>query len=151
DSGAARTPTATSLSGPTGLAVDPSNGALYVADAGNNRVLRYPRPVAQSGRITPDIVLGQFNFTTATSAAVSATSMNAPGGLALGPNGDLFVADSGNNRVLQFPAGAGTGAPALRVYGQPSMQSGSHSGQITAQTLVAPQGVAVDSATNLYV
>jgi uncharacterized protein (TIGR03437 family) len=151
DSGAARTPTATSLSGPTGLAMDPSTGALYVADAGNNRVLRYPRPVAQSGRITPDIVLGQFNFTTATSAAVSATSLNAPGGLAFGPNGDLFVADSGNNRVLEFPAGVGTGAAALRVYGQPSMQAGLHSGQVTAQTLVAPQGVVVDSATNLYV
>jgi len=34
-------------------------GNLYVADSGNNRVLRYPRPVNQLGRITADTVIGQ--------------------------------------------------------------------------------------------
>ena len=144
-------PSATSLSVPEGIAVNPSDGTLYVADAGNNRVLRYPRPVSQSGRITPDAVIGQVNFTSAASAAVTASSLNAPAGLAIGPNGDLFVSDSGNNRVLEFPAGAGNGAMASRVYGQPTMTASLKPSQVSPQTLLAPQGIFVDQATNLYV
>jgi uncharacterized protein (TIGR03437 family) len=146
-----QTPTATSLSGPTGLAVNPSDGTLYVADFQNNRVLRYPRPVAQSGQITPDAVIGQVDFTSSTSAAVNASSLKNPTGLAIGPNGDLFVADSGNNRILEFPAGAGNGATALRVYGQPNMFSSVKPSQVSAQTLSSPQGIVVDGASNLYV
>jgi uncharacterized protein (TIGR03437 family) len=151
DSGPAQTPSSTSLSGPTGIAVNQSTGTLYVADSGNNRVLRFPRPVKQSGRITPDAVIGQTNFTTATSASINSTSLNTPEGLAMGPNGDLFVADGGNNRVLEFPAGAGTGAAAVRVFGQPSMTVAVPPSQPSAQTLSFPQGILVDQASNLYV
>jgi uncharacterized protein (TIGR03437 family) len=151
DSGAAQTPTNTSLAGPTGIAVNPTNGTLYVADFGNNRVLRYPRPVSQTGRITPDAVIGQNNFTSSTSASVSSTSLNSPAGLAIGPNGDLFVADSGNNRVLEFAAGAGTGSSAIRVYGQPGMTTSLRSSQVSAQTLSSPEGIFVDQSASLYV
>ena len=144
-------PSRTSLSGPAGIAVNPNDGTLYVADSGNNRVLRYPRPVNQSGRISPDVVIGQVDFTSALSAAVNATSLNAPAGLALGSNGDLFVADSGNNRVLEFPAEAGNGASAIRVFGQPNMITSAKPSQVSPQTLAAPQGIAVDPASNLYV
>ena len=140
----------TSLSAPTGIAVT-SSGVLYVADSGNNRVLRFPRPVNQSGRITPDAVIGQFDFTSTLSAVVNASSLNQPGGLAVGPNGDLFVADSSNNRILEFAAGAGNGASAVRVYGQPSLNSAIYPTIFSAQTLAAPQGIAVDTGSNLYV
>jgi uncharacterized protein (TIGR03437 family) len=151
DTGTAQTPTSTSLSGPTGIAVDPA-GTLYVADSKNNRVLRFPRPVAQQGsRITPDAVIGQVSFTSTTSAAVSASSLNAPGGVAIGPNGDLFVADAGNNRVLEYQPSPGTGASAIRVYGQSTLNSSLKPSQLSAQTLTAPQAVYVDQASNLYV
>jgi uncharacterized protein (TIGR03437 family) len=143
-------PSKTSLASPQGIAVNPADGTLYVADAGNNRVLRYPRPVSQSGRIAPDVVIGQADFTSSLSASVSATSLSGPGGLAIGPNGDLFVADSGNNRVLEFPSGAGSGAAAVRVFGQPGMTTSVRQ-QASAQTLATPLGIAVDPASNLYV
>ena len=144
-------PSSTSLSSPEGLAIDPVRGTLFVSDSGNNRVLRFPRPVNQSGRIAPDAVLGQANFTSSASAAVNSSSLNAPAGLVFGSNGDLFVADSGNNRVLEFPAGAGTGAAAIRVFGQPSMNVAVHPSQMSAQTLANPLGIALDGASNLYV
>jgi len=144
-------PTATSLSGPAGIVVNPYDGTLYVADSGNNRVLRYPRPVAQTGRITPDAVIGQPDFTSNASAAVNASSLNNPRGLGFSADGHLFVADSGNNRVLEFPNGAGTGSAAIRVYGQPNMNSAAKPTQVFQQQLSAPQGVYVDSASNLYV
>ena len=99
----------------------------------------------------PDAVLGQADFTSSVSAAVNAFSLNMPAGLALGPNGDLFVADAGNNRVLEFQAGAGTGASAIRVFGQPSMNVAVRPSQVSAQTLSTPLGIAVDAASNLYV
>lgn len=144
-------PSQTSLFEPAGIAIDPNNGSLYVADAGNHRVLRYPRPVDQAGRITPDAVIGQPNFTSADSALVSAGSLRRPTGLAIGPNGNLFVSDSGNNRVLEYPASAGNGALAIRVYGQPNMASSIKPSQVSAQTLSEPQGIAIDAASNLYV
>src|SRR5581483_5812186 len=97
-------PSRTGLSAPAGIAVNPSDGTLFVADFGNNRVLRYARPVNQSGRITPDAVIGQSDFSSSTSALVSAASLNGPTGVAIAPNGDVFIADTGNSRVLEYPA-----------------------------------------------
>jgi uncharacterized protein (TIGR03437 family) len=151
DSPGSQFPSSTSLSAPAGLAVNPADGTLYVADSGNNRVLVYPRPVGQSGRITPEAVIGQLSFTSSVSAAVNSSSLNTPAGLAIGPNGDLFVADSGNNRVLEFASGSGNGSSAIRVYGQPNMSTSQKPNQISAQTLTAPEGLTVDPASNLYV
>jgi uncharacterized protein (TIGR03437 family) len=143
-------PSSTSLAFPQGIVVDGA-GNLWVADSGNNRVLRYPRPVSQGGRIAPDIVIGQTDFNSSTSAAVSGSSLRVPTGLSLGPDGDLFVADTGNNRVLEFAAGARTNAAAIRVYGQSNLTSAGAPGIPSAQTLSSPQGVFVDTAFNLYV
>ena len=142
------TPSSSSLSSPMGIAVQPNTGALFVADSGNNRVLRFPRPVNQVGRITADGVIGQVDFTSSVSAVVTASSLRTPRGVAFGPDGDLFVADTGNNRVLEFAA---VNRPAVRVYGQPNFTSSAASTPVSAQTLTTPQGVAVDSAFNLYV
>ena len=51
------------FNGPAGLAVDPVTGNLYVADTGNNRVLRFPAPFANLSRVEPDAVYGQSSFT----------------------------------------------------------------------------------------
>lgn len=150
DGGAKLTPSATDLFAPRGIAVA-SNGDLFVADSGNNRVLHYPRPVNQSGRITPDAVLGQPDFTSSSTETASASSLIAPGGLAIGPNGDLFVADTGNNRVLEFANGVTSGAAAIRVYGQTSFSAAALPSTVSAGTLSSPQGLVVDESYNLYV
>jgi sugar lactone lactonase YvrE len=147
----AQTPTANSLFSPAGIAVDQRSGDLYVADSGNNRVLRYPKPVSQFGRVIAAVVLDQMDFTSATSAAVNASSLRTPSAVTLGPDGNIFVADSGNSRILEFPAQAATGSPAIRVYGQPNMFTATTPAQLSAQTLTGPQGVFVDPASNLYV
>lgn len=143
-------PSATSLSSPKGVAVDRS-GNLYVVDSGNHRVLRYPRPVDQTGRVTPDAVLGQPDFNSANSAAVGAATLRSPTAVALSPDGNVFVSDTGNNRVLEFAAGAGSGAAAIRVYGQPQFNSAVTPASASAQTLSAPTGIFVDAGFNLYV
>src|SRR6185295_3065235 len=52
------------LNTPLGLAVDPRSGNLYVADSGNNRVIRFQAPFANPARSEPDAFYGQPDFNT---------------------------------------------------------------------------------------
>lgn len=155
---------------PTGLLTD-AKGNLYIADSGNNRILRYPAPFANTGNESPDIVLGQHDKFTARSSnqggAPSQTTIclyqNCPrgpnpfvGALAMDSAGNLFVADAGNARVLRFPAASlSSGAldPAADiVIGQPSFTTvSSPSGPLDKNVLYIPQGVAFDAEGHLFV
>lgn len=150
DTGRSQSPRDTSLSGPRGLAID-ELGNLWVADRGNNRVLRFRRPVDQEGRIRADVVLGQPGFVSSLSAAVSASSLSSPSDVALGPDGGVFVADTGNHRVLQYSPSPTNGAPAIRVFGQLTFVDGTAPNTVTAQSLLAPEGVYVDPFGVLFV
>src|SRR5204863_8389040 len=88
---------------PLGLAVDAGTGNLYVADSGNSRVLRFPSPFANPTRVEPDAVYGQPGFTTNAPGA-SASLMNRPRSVTVDGGGNLWVADTGNHRVIRFGA-----------------------------------------------
>ena len=138
---------ANSLSDPAGGVLD-SNGNLYVGDTGTNRVLFYPH-----GSTTATRVYGQGgSFTTAVNnqGGISKNSLNNPYAVAVDSSDNLYVADQVNNRVLFYPAGSTT---ATRVYGQGGSftTAGNNQGGISANSLSAPYGVAVDSSGNLYV
>jgi sugar lactone lactonase YvrE len=133
--------TATGLNHPNAVAVD-SSGNLYVADYGDNRVLYY-----LAGSTTATGVYGQGGDFTTRTTGTSATALNTPSSLALDGSGNLYVADTGNNRVLFFPAGSTT---ATRVYGQSGSFTTNTAG-VSATALNGPAGVALDSSGNLYV
>ena len=103
------------LNGPLGLAVDPATGNLYVADYGNNRVLRFPSPFDNPTRVEPDAVYGQSNFTTLTAGTASTTSLNHPRSVAFDPSGNLWVSDTGNNRIVRIPVASLNAAPPVAI------------------------------------
>ncbi|MDQ6739121.1 MAG: NHL repeat-containing protein, partial [Actinomycetota bacterium] len=82
---------------------------------------------------------------------IGANSLLYPQAVALDSNGNLYVADTNNSRVLYYPAGSTT---ATRVYGQ----GGSFTtfifqayGGISANSLSYPRAVALDSIGNPYI
>jgi hypothetical protein len=83
-------------------------GNLWVADGGNNRVLRFPKVNGVLSK-TADIELGQSPVSFASPTAGNAmTQMSSPNAVLFDSNGNLYVADSGNARVLVFAPANGT-------------------------------------------
>ena len=160
----------TGLASPVGLAVD-AKGNLYVVDAGNNRVLRYPKPFAQSSDLLAvDLIVGQPDLNgnspnggqtapTANTFALANGSGVFRAGLAFDGQGNLWVSDPGNNRVLRFPGSAlATGAPnqpaADLVLGQNDFSSTSLPANITRSGknyLSQPAGMAFDPEGRLFI
>jgi DNA-binding CsgD family transcriptional regulator/sugar lactone lactonase YvrE len=85
---------------PLGLAVD-SRDNLYIADSGNNRVRR----VDLAGVITTIAGSGEVGYSGDSHSATSA-KLNLPAALAIDRSNDLYLADSGNNRMRLVRLGA---------------------------------------------
>jgi sugar lactone lactonase YvrE len=82
------------LSDPFGVAVA-VDGTIYIADAGEgNRI----RKISPDGNVTT-LAGGSEGFA---DGAGAAASFNTPSALALGPDGNLYVADTGNNRIRKI-------------------------------------------------
>ncbi len=82
---------------PTGIAIDPTTGNVFVADSGNNRVVEL---AVSAGHVTP------------TPVATFTDGFNQPYGVASN-NGLLAVADRGNNRVVVLNENDGTEATTI--------------------------------------
>jgi DNA-binding beta-propeller fold protein YncE len=131
------------LTNPGGVYVDVPADAFWVADSGNHRVLRWAL-TANSGD-PASAVLGQTDFDS-NQTGTTETTMSFPEDITKDDNtGDLYIVDSGNNRVLSFSTtdGVENGEAASAVYGQASF--GTADSGTTAETLMAPISVAYDS------
>lgn len=129
--------TAATFRSPYGLALD-AEGNVYVADHGNEKIRK----------VSPDGTVTTFAGSGATGGADgpgAAASFSTPFGMAVDAAGNVYVADSGNNKIRKVsPDGAvatfaGSGA------------CGSADGTGTAAAFNGPSGVAVDGAGNVWV
>jgi sugar lactone lactonase YvrE len=139
---------------PWGVAAD-AQGNVYVAFRNQSVVVEY-----DAGSTTPHLVFGQATSSGGAcnqGSSPSQTTLCAPYAVAVDADGSLYVADSGNSRVLVFntPLNAASGKPgagdttADLVIGQSSFATGT--GATTATALNQPRGLAVDPHGNLYV
>jgi uncharacterized protein (TIGR03437 family) len=133
--------TSAQLRGPVALAVA-GDGTIYIADFLNSRV----RAVNSSGTIRTVAGTGVAGYSGDGGLATSA-QFNAPSGLSLDENGNLYIADSGNHRVRKVTPGgvvttvAGTGTQGFSGDGSLA----------TSANLDTPMGVLADAAGNLYI
>ena len=150
-------PTAGTLCKPYGVGTD--GQTLYIADSANNRVVGYAVPTT-AGVFPIDpaavLVIGQNSFTSATSGCTSASSqfLCNPEGVAADLNHNVYAADTGNNRVLEYNnPSPGKGAPPFLLIGQPGLTTNlpNAGGAVGDATLWSPAGIATDTSGNLFV
>ena len=131
--------TAAQLSGPSGVAVDGA-GNLYIADRGNRRI----RKVDAAGVIS---TVAGGGSSLGDGGPATAARLNFPVGVALDGSGNLYIADTDNNRIRKVDAAgvistvAGDGTCCYSGDGGPAVEA----------QLSGPSGVAVDAAGNLYI
>jgi DNA-binding beta-propeller fold protein YncE len=111
-----------------------------------------PPPTSVIGQ--PDFFSYYCNQKPKPHAPVDADTLCNPSAIAVDPKGNLYVADTVNNRVLEYDIPFTTDTIADRVYGQAgnffSAECNDSDGP-NADTLCEPQGVAIDPAGNLYI
>lgn len=128
---------ADSLVHPFGLSGN--DDEIWVADFGNNRVLRYDRPITEKG---PDaaLALGQAGMTTDT-GGLSVGDLYLPCDVVRADD-RIIVSDAGNNRVLIWtPIPARTGEWSQVVIGQPDFIS--NEGATSRTGMLGPGGLCV--------
>ncbi len=141
------------LSEPRDVALDRSSrpNRLYICDRDNNRILAYANAAAADHDTPADLVIGQPDAHS-NQAGVGRTALCRPNALAVDHDGNLFVADSDNNRVLRFDDPFGTDVVADGILGQPTYDDNApNPAGASARTLHRPSGLAIDAAGNLYV
>jgi sugar lactone lactonase YvrE len=124
---------------PWGLAVAAA-GNLYVADSGNHRIL-----MVSNGVITTIAGDGTQGFSGDDGPAINA-HLTYPTGVAVDAIGNVYIADSGNNRVRKVSNGVIT-----TIAGNGTPDSSGDNGPATTAELADPVGVAVDAHGNVYV
>ena len=127
---------------PTGVAVDAA-GNLFIATANRQRIRRV---AASTGIITTVAGNGTFGFCGDGGAATSACLAN-PNGVAVDAAGNLFIADSSNNRIRKVAASTGI---ITTVAGNGTFSFCGDGGAATSACL-DPADVAVDAASNLFI
>ena len=133
--------TAASLSYPMGEAVDGA-GNVFIADSFNNRV----RKVSSSGIVTTVAGNGVYGPWGDGGPATSA-SLAEPEDVAVDGAGNLYIADTYNNRVRKVdPAGVITTLAGDGVYGY-----WGDGGAAVSAELAYPAGIAVDPAGNVFI
>ena len=129
------------LASPYGVAVDGS-GNVYIADTNNSRI----RKVAADGKITTLAGTGCCGYSGDGGPAAGAQLSN-PFAVALDGAGNVFVADSSNQRIRRI----GVDGIISTVAGNGSSGFSGDSGPATGAQFLWPYGLTVDGSGNLYI
>jgi uncharacterized protein (TIGR03437 family) len=146
--------TSASLQGPFGVTVDASAN-LFIADSLNNRI----RKVSASGIITTvagsgsvDVFTPQAGWSrnggfSGDGGPATSALLNNPMGVAVDASGNLFIADSFNNRIRKVSASG----IITTVAGNGTEGFSGDAGPATLASLANPFGVAVNASGNLFI
>jgi sugar lactone lactonase YvrE len=134
---------------PGGLVVDPTTGVIYVADYLNNAIRKIVTTPPVSPSTEPVVAvttLAGVRAPGSTDGTGTVARFRGPSGIALGSDGNLYVADSANHTIrLVTPAGV-----VSTFAGNPAV-AGAADGAKASATFQAPGDLGFDTAGNLYV
>lgn len=117
------------------------SGGVYVADRNNNRVRR-----VDAGGLSSTIAGNGDATFSGDGGAAAAASLRSPSGVAVGPDGSVYVADTGNHRVRKISGGVITTVAGTGIAG-----SSGDGGIATSASLRSPEDVIVGPSGALYI
>ncbi len=125
------------LNDPSGVALD-AHGDLFVGDGANNRVVEYAYNASTGTYASSGTVVAGTGV-----AGSGLNQLDDPGGIALDAKGDLFVADTSNNRVEEFAFSSATASyatTATEVAGTGGSGTKSNQLELPASVALSPEG-----------
>jgi sugar lactone lactonase YvrE len=128
---------------PSGVAVDGS-GNFYIADTLNNRI----RKVTISTGFISTVVGTGSSGSTGDGAAATSAKLNGPQGVAVDGSGNIYIADTGNNKIRKVTISTGF---ISTIAGTGTAGSTGDGAAATSAKLSAPKGVGLDTSGNIYV
>jgi hypothetical protein len=131
------------LDGPTGVALDAA-GDLFIADRGNDVVREVVKATGVIRTVAGDGTPGYFGD----GGWATNAWLDGPTGVAVDAAGDLFIADSLNDRIREVIKATGR---IITVAGSGTAGSGGDGGPARAAALDRPERVAVDGAGDLLI
>ena len=135
--------TSAELNGPEGVFVD-AVGNIFIADTNNERIREV---VASTGLIRTVAGNGTLGYSGDGNLPTSA-ELFAPTGVSVDAAGDIFIADSGNNRIREVVASTGL---IRTVAGNGNAGFGGDGGPPASAELNDPTGVFVDAAGDIFI
>jgi uncharacterized protein (TIGR03437 family) len=117
-------------------------GNYYIADGGNNRILK----VNSAGSLSVLSGSGTLGYSGDGGPATSA-AMRDPLGMAVDSAGNVYIADMQNHRIRKVD----TSGVITTVAGNGTFGFSGDGGPATSAMIAMPHGVAVDAAGNLYI
>jgi len=140
-----RPPTQDNLRNPVAVA---SNGTMIaVADTENNRIMIW-RSIPSTNMAPADLVIGQKDFASVV-PSLTASGLRGPQGVWIDSTGGLWVADTGNNRILYYGVPTQNGQDAKLVLGQPDFTTNplgisATLPEVTPRNMLSPVSVTTD-------
>jgi predicted membrane-bound mannosyltransferase/streptogramin lyase len=121
------------MNAPRSLAAAP-DGSIYVADSRNNRILHFD----PSGTLINQWGTTSGNDPSHPNSSAKPSTFNEPWGVAVGPDGSVYVTDTWNNRIQKFNA-SGQFIKMWIAAAQPT------------DVFYGPRGIAVDAQGRVYI
>ena len=134
---------------PYDLAFDNTNTFLYVADL--NHAIRKISNGVSGSNMTRVVGTGTAGCSSSTTLAPSKYLLQSPQSIAVDSSNNIFIADTGNNRVVQYVASTNTMTVVAGASTCPTSSAGSTGDGSTATLLNNPSGVAVSTSGALYI
>ena len=127
------------LNNPSGVAVAP-NGDIYIADTLNYRIRMIDHTTGTIRTIAGDGTAGEEGAPVGDGGPATSASLNMPSDVAIGPNGDIYVADMHHQRIRKIDAKTRI---ISTVAGNGRWGNSGDGGPALNATMAGPAGIAV--------